>query len=495
MDEKILIASAPVEVAEYPDYKLATFLISVLDEYDLNQRMIPRETAATCGETLIGAPILAKLIYNPFTGKPSDFGGHEVYWTTDDDGNDIIKFGTEPIGSVTKQWIEARKIDGFEVQKDCLMIQAKLWTSRFPEYAKVLDRLWNERKICSSWELTIHDAISTIQGRILKSVTFIGNCIIGCEPAVPQAGIVEYASMKDKTDELELMTALSKDIAARDGGKSGENDEKGNGEMEEKRAHSRDLSHVSARDMTNSTAGTAGINACGDHVRPETAGSEKQESRDFSRDGFKENSTIQDTQETAGAETPVVSEAETPAQNEPETPAVAEPVDPLFSYEIKDDRIVLSGCGEELVTELVNKANTLIENLAASLTEKDNALTEANGLVNDLKAQVAELTPFKEEHDRLEAEKAAAELQKKRDEVKNILLRSERVTEAELESDEFKAIIENADMASAKSVIADRFMASMPEKREVASVERPAPRVDVDDETFNMKKYLATRKY
>ena len=79
--------------------------------------------------------------------------------------------------------------------------------------------------------------------------------------------------------------------------------------------------------------------------------------------------------------------------------------------------------------------------------------------------------------------------------MKNILLRSERVTEAELESDEFKAIIENADMASAKSVIADRFMASMPEKREVASVERPAPRVDVDDETFNMKKYLATRKY
>lgn len=440
MDEKILIASAPVEVAEYPDYKLATFLISVLDEYDLNQRMIPRETAATCGETLIGAPILAKLIYNPFTGKPSDFGGHEVYWTTDDDGNDIIKFGTEPIGSVTKQWIEARKIDGFETQKDCLMIQAKLWTSRFPEYAKVLDRLWNERKICSSWELTIHDAISTIQGRILKSVTFIGNCIIGCEPAVPQAGIVEYASMKDKTDELELMTALSKDIAARDNGESGENNEKGNGEMEE-------------------------------------------------------NSTIQDTQETAEAETPAPSEAETPAQTEPETPAVAEPVDPLFSYEIADDRIVLSGCGEELVTELVNKANTLIENLTASLAERDNALTKANDLINDLRTQVSELTPFKEEHDRLEAEKAAAELQKKRDEVKDVLLRSERVTEAELESDEFKAIIENADMASAKSVIADRFMASMPEKREVASVERPTPRVDADDETFNMKKYLATRKY
>ena len=422
MDEKIILASAPVEVAEYPDYKLATFLISVLDEYDLNARMIPKETAISCGDTLIGAPILAKLIYNPFTGKPSDFGGHEVYWTTDDDGNDIIKFGTEPIGSVTKQWIESRKIDGFETPKDCLMIEAKLWTSRFPEYTKVLDRLWGERKICSSWEMTIHDAISTIQGRILKAVTFIGNCIIGCEPAVPQAGIVEYASMKDKTDELELMTALSKDIAARDG-KTTET-EKGNTEMEE-------------------------------------------------------NSTIQTEQATVTEETPATSESAAP----------------LFRYEIKDNHIGLSDCNDELVAELVSKVNTIIDNMNTLLSQKDSALSDANNIVNDLTSQVAALTPFKEEHDRLEAEKAAAELQARRDAVKDVLLRSERVTEAELESDEFKTIIENADMASAKTIIADRFMASMPEKREVASVERPAPRLDADEENFNMKKFLATRKH
>lgn len=428
MDEKIILASAPVEVAEYPDYKLATFLISVLDEYDRNERMIPKETAVQCGETLVGAPILAKLIYNPITGKPCDFGGHEVYWTTDEDGNDVIKFGTEPIGSVTKQWIEARAIDGFETPKDCLMIQAKLWTSRFPEYAKVLDRLWNERKICSSWELTVHDVVRTIQGAILKSVTFLGNCIIGCEPAVPQAGIVEYASVKDKSDELELMAALSKDIAA-----NNDNGEKGNVEMEE-------------------------------------------------------NSTIQNEQAESTIE-------ETVTEPATETPAVAEIVDPLFGYEINDDHIELSGCNEELVTELVNKANTIIDNLNELLAQRDNALSDANGLVNDLKAQVAELTPFKEEHDRLEAERLAAELQAKRDAVKDVLIRSERVTEAELESDEFKTIIENADMASAKAIIADRFMASMPEKIEVAGIERPAPRLDADEETFNLKKFLATRKH
>lgn len=124
-DKTILLSSKPVEVSEHKDYKLATFLISVLDEYDLNGRMIPRSVAEKCGETIIGAPILAKLIYDPFTGKPCDFGGHETYWTTDDEGQDVIKFGTEPIGGVTKQWIESRKIDGFDTPKDCLMIQAK----------------------------------------------------------------------------------------------------------------------------------------------------------------------------------------------------------------------------------------------------------------------------------------------------------------------------------------------------------------------------------
>ena len=87
-DKTILLSSKPVEISEYKDYKLATFLISVLDEYDLNGRMIPRSVAEKCGETIIGAPILAKLIYDPFTGKPCDFGGHETYWTVDDDGRD-----------------------------------------------------------------------------------------------------------------------------------------------------------------------------------------------------------------------------------------------------------------------------------------------------------------------------------------------------------------------------------------------------------------------
>lgn len=437
-DKTILLSSKPVEVSEHKDYKLATFLISVLDEYDLNGRMIPRSVAEKCGETIIGAPILAKLIYDPFTGKPCDFGGHETYWTTDDEGQDVIKFGTEPIGGVTKQWIESRKIDGFDTPKDCLMIQAKIWISRFPEYAKVLDKLWEEGKVSSSWELTVHDEEWTTAGRVLRDITFIGNCIIGVWPAVPQAGLTEYASVKDNTDELSLAVALSKDMAAiaRD-----ENDQKGKEPMD-------------------------------NQMTPET-----------------QTSTAEPT---APTENPSTAESATTVEN----PPVAQGPVPALSYEIKDNQVSVSGCEDEHVIAMIGDINGAFSSLADQLAKANDALEKANSLVNDLNAEIASLKPFKEEHDRAEAEKAAAELQAKRDAVRDMFIRSERVSEEELGTESFKKIIEDADMAAAKSIVADRFMASMPERGvETASADKASPRIDLDEDRVDISKILRTYKH
>lgn len=437
-DKTILLSSKPVEVSEHKDYKLATFLISVLDEYDLNGRMIPRSVAEKCGETIIGAPILAKLIYDPFTGKPCDFGGHETYWTVDDDGRDVIKFGTEPIGGVTKQWIESRKIEGFDTPKECLMIQAKIWVSRFPEYAKVLDKLLEEGKVSSSWELTVHDEEWTSAGRILRDITFIGNCIIGVYPAVPQAGITEYASVKDNTDELSLAVALSKDMAAiaRD-----ENDQKGKEPMD-------------------------------NQMTPET-----------------QTSTAEPT---APTENPSTAESATTVEN----PPVAQDPVPALSYEIKDNQVSVSGCEDERVIAMIGDINGAFSSLADQLAKANDALEKANSLVNDLNAEIASLKPFKEEHDRAEAEKAAAELQAKRDAVRDMFIRSERVSEEELGTESFKKIIEDADMAAAKSIVADRFMASMPERGvETASADKASLRIDLDEDRVDISKILRTYKH
>ena len=447
-DKTILLSSKPVEVSEHKDYKLATFLISVLDEYDLNGRMIPRSVAEKCGETIIGAPILAKLIYDPFTGKPCDFGGHETYWTVDDDGRDVIKFGTEPIGGVTKQWIESRKIEGFDTSKECLMIQAKIWVSRFPEYAKVLDKLLDEGKVSSSWELTVHDEEWTSAGRILRDITFIGNCIIGVYPAVPQAGITEYASVKDNHDELSLAVALSKDMAAiaRD-----ENDQKGKEPMDNQMTPE-----------TNTAESTAPVED------PSTAES------------------------TTTVENPPTAESTTTVEN----PPVAQDPVPTLSYEIKDNQVSVSGCEDEHVIAMIGDVNNAFSSLADQLAKANDALEKANSLVNDLNAEIASLKPFKEEHDRAEAEKAAAELQAKRDAVRDMFIRSERVSEDELGTESFRKIIEDADMAAAKSIVADRFMASMPERGvETASADKASPRIDLDEDRTDILKILRTYKH
>ena len=41
--KNILISSKPIEISEHKNYKLATFLISVLDEWNENGVLIPKE--------------------------------------------------------------------------------------------------------------------------------------------------------------------------------------------------------------------------------------------------------------------------------------------------------------------------------------------------------------------------------------------------------------------------------------------------------------------
>ena len=208
--EKIVLSGSPIEIAEYEDYKMATFLISVLDEYDLNGRMIPKESGELYHSSIVGFPILAKMVCNE-AGDPVDFAGHEMYVVMDDDGNTQVRFNTHPIGSVVESWIEERDVAGYVGKKSCIMIKAKLWSTRYPEYFAVLDKLWAAHNVKSSWELTVQEAVQTAKGRILKAFSFIGNTLLGSNVigAVPGAGVYEYAQADS---ELELATALSRDV-------------------------------------------------------------------------------------------------------------------------------------------------------------------------------------------------------------------------------------------------------------------------------------------
>lgn len=78
MSENFVMSGNLVELAEFKTYKLGTFLISVLDEWDLNHRFITTEEGQKSCESIIGFPIVAKLVTDD-DGNPVDFRGHEVY--------------------------------------------------------------------------------------------------------------------------------------------------------------------------------------------------------------------------------------------------------------------------------------------------------------------------------------------------------------------------------------------------------------------------------
>ncbi|GMX64395.1 hypothetical protein Elgi_36640 [Paenibacillus elgii] len=210
--EKFIFSSIPVEVSEFSNHKEVTFLISVLGEYNANNVLIEEEEGEKYHSTIVGYPILAYLKYDK-NGRPNDFGGHELRAKHNSETKKVeYYFATFPIGSVTDSWIEEREVAGYEGKRKVILIKSKLWKSRFPEYFKVFDKLWDNGGISSSWEISSSDVKKTAKGKILKAFEFIGNCLLGSsvQGAVKGAGVLEVAS-EDEVN-YELSNALLNDI-------------------------------------------------------------------------------------------------------------------------------------------------------------------------------------------------------------------------------------------------------------------------------------------
>lgn len=210
--ESLIMSSKPIEVSEQKNHKIATFLISVLDEYNENNVLIEKSDGEKHHKSIIGMPVLAYLEYSR-DGKPSDFGGHELRSKIDDDGNISYYFATIGIGSVLDSWIEKREVAGYEGLKDVILVKTKLWTSRYPEYFDVLDKLWQEGNVDSSWEISVDKSERTPRGKKLQEFEFIGNTILGREVlgAVKSAGMLEVAE-NNIDSNLILSQAFVKDM-------------------------------------------------------------------------------------------------------------------------------------------------------------------------------------------------------------------------------------------------------------------------------------------
>lgn len=500
--EKIVLSGSPIEIAEYGDHKMATFLISVLDEYDLNDRMIPKESGELHHSSIVGFPILAKMVCDE-AGDPVDFAGHEMYLVMDEAGNTQVRFNTHPIGSVVESWIEEREVAGYTGKKFCIMIKAKLWSTRYPEYFAVLDKLWAAHNVKSSWELTVQEAIQTAKGRILKTFSFIGNTLLGSGVigAVPGAGVYEYAQADS---ELELAAALSKDVCLSDKAQRKEDVILDKENMQTQEQIVSDVEEVAsdsgAEEVCDNTENVENVD-----VADETA--EIVESVEES-DPADEHEDAEPAEEIAMLTVRdlriKIQDAYRvhqnkwgwiafwfPANNEAwiedeERDSELEYV--RVAYTVAEDEVTITDVQPVTLSVSVSELNDV-------MSARDEAIMKANEKINELSAQIASLRPYKDAADKAEQERVEAETAEKRKQFKEKMLASKLFTEKEIETSEaLKAMIEQLDEPSLKSEIAERFMAKLdsePVATEVAEINKVhQERVQVDEGNVDNKTFM-----
>lgn len=472
--EHILLSGSPIEIAEYGDYKMATFLISVLDEYDLNGRMIPKESGEQYHATMIGFPILAKMVCDA-AGDPVDFAGHEMYAVQDEDGGIQVRFNTQPIGSVVETWIEDRQVPGYDGEKSCIMIKAKLWSSRYPEYFAVLDKLWAAHNVKSSWELTLHEVVQTARGRILKAFSFIGNTLLGSnvEGAVPGAGVYEYAQLDP---EVELAAALSKDLCR----------------MNVSQRKEENTLENETKQVVEQPAEPVVVSSEAEPVTEETSPSAVAEEQIVAEEQPAAQEPAVESPETAEQipEQAMLTEYDLrrrvneayrvqydkwgwvcfwfPASNEAwmETEGRESELDYIrVVYTVEDDQVSITSAEPVKLTVSVSEINRVME-------ARDSAIEKANDKINDLTAQVAALQPYKDAADKAEQERIEAEIAQKRQAFKEKMLASKLFDAEEIETSEaLSSMVEAMDETALKLEIADRFIRKMSEEEAPAETE------------------------
>lgn len=527
-NENLVLESQLLEVASHSNYKEATFLISVLDEPDRKNRIIPEDVGEKYAETLIGYPIVAKLKKNIF-GQPSDFEGHEVYEIKAKNGKKVKRFGTIPIGSVLNAWVEERELDGYEEPKKCILCKTKLWSSRFPEYFKVLDKLWENGEVSSSWELTALKTEEKDGCTIFKVIEFIGNCILGTArtPCVPGAGILEYAEFDNCEDEL--AEALEKDLADLDIDKN----EKEEIDLAEKTKKDPSVEDTEVKNTPNvdetekENKDKKDTAECGTKKKKKTttAEIESEEPNIAENSSEPENETEDETQTASLTQNDLLQRISRACRKSahcnwgyvsywfPEEKTVWFIADnreseldyKLFTYEVDNDEVTVSEPQDVKLTVSVTEVNSVIAekdkkigDLTAELEIKENAIIKAGETMNKLKVEISELKPYKEAADKAEQARVEAEIAEFKETLKNNMLKNNLFTEEEVASAEIAELIEARNETAIKSLIADRYIANL-EKAELEEAENDknidntaTASLDIDDDVNeNPVSYMA----
>ena len=428
-----------------------------MDEYNLNGVLIEKAEGEKYHKSIIGYPILAYLKYDK-DGKPDDFAGHELRAKYNSETKQVeYYFATFPIGSVIDSYIEKRIVEGYEGEKDCILIKTKLWKSRFPEYFTVFDKLWESGSLSSSWEISSSETIKTIKGKILKVFEFIGNTCLGktVQGAVNGAGVLEVASEDDMN--YELSNAIAKDICNVNISEISNVDDESINDIEKEDDEEEDklMSKVSEQEISGLTDNDLyskvrkAINAIGnDYYYISRLYPFEMRCIAYNWDAETQDEHVEFVFTV----------------NSDETVSIVSQKDVQMMFIPKSDFTAQISELELKVSELENK----VTELSTEISAKTDALIKASEEITSLSAEISTLQPFKAQADELAELENQRILSEKKESLKKYAIKGGYISSEEIESDEvIKSAIEALDEVSIKGIIADRFMKKLDEQAEV----------------------------
>lgn len=193
-------------------------------------------------QSLVNKPIVARYTWDEDIG--GNFTSHEMYedWLTGE-----IRFGTEAIGTITAVSVQNKMVKPVyldtEIELPVIVYEATIWEHRFPEFAKVIRKLYTNGELGTSWELSPNTLVSDedceIEGipnpRTSDDWTFLGNALLGegIRPAYSGTSkITNVASVEISESSMVLANAMHDDIINRKSKLALENADKQNNENE-----------------------------------------------------------------------------------------------------------------------------------------------------------------------------------------------------------------------------------------------------------------------
>ena len=445
------MSSNVIELSEHKTYIELTRRLCYYDYPNLNGVQLNSDTAEEKAQSLLMQPVVAK--YKRIRNK-DDLGGHEC--SVDNKGN--VTFGTVPIGVNVAVEIknDTVNINNNTVETPCLFATSRIWT-RNKNVCSAIKRLFAEGKLHSSWEILTENAEYVNNVKILKDYVFEADALLGStsNPAYGEcATTLCVASAEDP--EILLSEAIANDFNI-------DNSET----KEDKTLKIKENESVVTSENENADVVT--------------------------------DEVVETSQETENVETTETTETVSETRE-----AKAEKIEDTTADENTEKSEESNSDNTDTSNEeVVSDTDTIIANLKQEIVEKNDAIIKANEEIANLKAVNESLVQYKEMYEKVEAEKAADELAKKKKCLSEYAVRSGYISSEEIESsEEIKKLIDAVDENGIKAIIVDRLMAqksdvvaetsemATPVTTEVASLTCDEVSIETSDYKSVMKKFL-----